>query len=58
MIVFSVAFLLRIIYNIVFMLYDKVNMAYTISSFFVYLLCVAAPLLLVFFQHLKEVSLV
>lgn len=40
--------MLRIAYNIWFIIEQNVSTAYTIITFFIYLFCVAFPLLLVF----------
>ena len=55
-IVFGIAFLLRIVYNILCLTSLTDSKAYTILSAFVYVICIAFPLLYVFTQHLLEIQ--
>lgn len=51
---FAIAFLTRIIYNIWCLVYQPVGNAYIIFSAFVYVICIAFPLLYVFTNHMLE----
>jgi len=55
-IVFAVAFLTRIVYNIWCLTLSNFGNSYTIFSTFVYVICVAFPLLYVFTTHMLEVE--
>lgn len=52
---FGIAFVYRITYNIWFLVSHETGEAYIISSFFMFLISVALPLLVVFRQHLRDV---
>lgn len=47
-VVFFIAFLFRIGFNIWFLLIESVDASYTILSFFVYIMCIGVPLITVF----------
>ena len=56
MIVFGIALLLRIVYNILCLTTLGDGNTYTIFSTFVYVICIAFPLLYVFTQNLLEIQ--
>ena len=56
MIVFGIALLLRIVYNILCLTTFEAGDTYTIFSTFVYVICIAFPLLYVFTQNLLEIQ--
>jgi len=53
-IVFGIAFLLRIVYNMLCLTVLTEGTSYTIMSAFVCVICIALPLLYVFTVHLFE----
>lgn len=54
-IVYSIAFIFRIAYNIFFVIVSGITVTYTVLSLCVDLVCIAMPLLYVMYMHMVDV---